>query len=448
MSKVYEWLFRHVLYPAYESGLRGRKTLRYLREYDANQWLSADEIQALQWRKLKRLIDHCAAEVPYYQRRWREIGMAPGDIRSLEDYAGLPLLTKQDIRDNLEALKAPAFRDGLLYKTTGGSTGEPLRFGYTRESNERRNAVMWRGYAWAGSRMGRRTLYLWGLPSSVPSRWKAMKDRYYHGLFGRRILNSFHMTEANLSNYADEIERYRPEIIVGYVGPLVELACWMIATGRRIPSPVGIITGAEALREVQRRQLEQAFGCPAFNTYGCREFMLIASECEQRNGLHLTADHLLTELVGITDDNPVGEVVVTDLHNYGMPFLRYVNGDLAVPRTESCACGRGLPMLDRVEGRKLDTIRTPAGKLLPGELFVMLFLDITGVTRYQFVQRALDRLDLTLVRDADFDDAVLARIRERVTGVIGADMTLHVHYADDLPVLANGKRRVTVSELS
>src|SRR5690606_3520997 len=123
MSKVHEWLFRRVLYPAYESGLRGRKTLAYLREYDKQQWLSRDEIAALQWTKLKRLIDHCAAEVPYYQRRWREIGVAPGDIRDLDDYARLPLLTKQDIRDNQEALKAPAFRDSLLFKATGGSTG-------------------------------------------------------------------------------------------------------------------------------------------------------------------------------------------------------------------------------------------------------------------------------------------------------------------------------------
>ncbi len=104
-------------------------------------------------------------------------------------------------------------------------------------------------------------------------------------------------------------------------------------------------------------------------------------------------------------------------------------------------------MLARVEGRKLDTMRTPTGKLLPGELFVMLFLDIAGVKRYQFVQRTIDSLDLTLVRDASFDDTVLARVRERVEGVIGEGMALRIAYADDIPVLANGKRRVTVSEL-
>jgi len=448
MSKPYEWLFRRVLYPAYESGLRGRKTFAYLREYERNQWLSADEIAALQWRKLKRLIEHCAAHVPYYQRRWRELGVAPADIRTLDDYAHLPLLTKQDIRDHRDELIAPALRPGLLYKTTGGSTGEPLRFAYTRESNERRNAVMWRGYGWAGSRMGRRTLYLWGLPTSVPSRWKAFKEHSHHALFGRTVLNSFHMTESNLSHYADRIERYRPEIIVGYVGPLVELASWLLATGRRLPAPASLITGAEALRDVQRAQLEQAFGCPAFNTYGCREFMLIASECEQRNGLHLTADHLLTEVVGATPASPAGEVVVTDLHNDGMPFLRYANGDLAVPRHASCPCGRGLPMLSRIEGRRLDTIRTPDGRLLPGELFVTIFLDIPGVKRFQFVQRTLDSLTLTLVRDADFDDATLARVRSSVESAIGRDLTLHIGFADDIPVLANGKRRVTVSELT
>src|SRR5690606_3876856 len=116
------------------------------------QWLDGERIAALQWNTLKRLIAHCWREVPYYQRRWKEIGVEPGDIRSLEDYARLPVLTKADIRANFQDLHAGSFRGEMLYKATGGSTGEPLRFGYTRESYERRMAMMWRGYAWAGAR--------------------------------------------------------------------------------------------------------------------------------------------------------------------------------------------------------------------------------------------------------------------------------------------------------
>ncbi|HXD37977.1 MAG TPA: phenylacetate--CoA ligase family protein [Rhodanobacter sp.] len=450
MSDWYEQTFRRVLFPAYESGLRRRHTLAWLAEYQRDQWLAPERIAELQWQRLKRLLEHCHREVPYYQRRWRELGVVPADIRSLDDYAKLPLLTKADIRANFEELQADSWRGRLLTKATGGSTGEPMRFGYTRESNDRRTAVMWRGYEWAGSRMGRRTLFLWGGAVGEPTRTHQLKDAIYNRLFARHVLNSFHMTEANMVEYADAIDRYRPEIIVAYVGPLVRLAQWLIANKRSIWRPRGIIGAAEALHEFQREIIEQAFGAPAFNTYGCREFMLIAAECEKRQGLHVNADHLVVELHKPHDapaDTHTGEVVITDLFNYGMPFLRYANGDMATAATGACSCGRGLPLLSRVDGRVLDAIRTPSGHVLPGEFFPHMLKDVPGVQRFQLVQRQLDRLDLAIVRGADFDEASLAYIRREVAKVLGGSVELDCRFVDDIPLTPSGKLRVTVSEL-
>ncbi|MDE1892775.1 MAG: phenylacetate--CoA ligase family protein [Pseudomonadota bacterium] len=448
-SNWYEAAFRHVLYPAWETGLRRRHTLAWLQEYQRDQWLSPERIAALQWQRLKRLLEHCEREVPYYQRRWRELGIAVADVRNLDDYARLPVLTKADIRENFDELKAASCRGQLLYKATGGSTGEPLRFGYTRESNDRRTAVMWRGYGWAGSRMGRRTLFLWGGAVGDPSRAHRLKERLYHAAFARRVLNSFDMSEANMADFADAIDRYRPEVIVGYVGPLVRLAQWLTATGRQVARPQSIIGAAEALHEFQRQIIERAFGCKAFNTYGCREFMLIAAECEQRQGLHVNADHLVVELqrpAGAAAGQ-AGEVTITDLFNYGMPFVRYVNGDLATAATQPCGCGRGLPLLQRVEGRSLDALRTPAGHILPGEFFPHMLKDVPGVLRFQVVQRQLDRLDLALVRGAGFDESSLAYIRREVAKVVGESVQLHCHFVDDIALTPSGKLRVTVCEL-
>ena len=450
MSGWYEAAFRKVLFPAYESGLRRRHTLAWLRDYERDQWLPPEALAALQWQRLTRLLEHCEREVPYYQRRWRELGVRVADLRSLDDYARLPVLTKADIRENFEALQATSWRGRLLFKRTGGSTGEPLRFGYTRESNDRRTAVMWRGYGWAGSRMGRRTLFLWGGAVGEPTRAHQFKDRAYNALFARRVLNTFHMTEANLADYADAIDRYQPQVIVAYVGPLVRLAQWLLATGRTIWRPQAIIGAAEALHEFQRAIIEQAFGAPAFNTYGCREFMLVAAECEHRHGLHVNADHLVVELqtaAGAAPPGQAGDVVITDLFNYGMPLLRYANGDVATAATGTCACGRGLPLLARVDGRKLDAIRTPAGHVLPGEFFPHMLKDVPGLRRFQLVQRQLDRLDLAIVRDDAFDDDSLAYIRREVAKVLGDSVALDCRFVDDIPLTRSGKLRVTVSEL-
>jgi phenylacetate-CoA ligase len=454
MSSFYESLFRRALYPAYESGMRRRNTLRWLADYEQAQWLPAEQIARMQWDRLKQLLEHCHRDVPYYRRRWRELGVTPADIRNLDDYAQLPLLTKADIRAHFEELKSESLRDHLLYKATGGSTGEPLRFGYTRESNDRRTAVMWRGYGWAGSRMGRRTLFLWGGAVGHHSHAHRLKDRIYNAAFARHVLNSFHMTESNLGDYVDVIDRYHPEIIVAYVSPLVRLARWMLATGRK-PSfrPQGIIGAAEPLHTFQRDLIEQAFGCPVWNTYGCREFMLVASGCERRTGLHVNADHLLLELVrpGSTSahvaSGEAGEVVITDLFNYGMPFIRYANGDMATPSATACACGRGLPTLTRVEGRVLDAIRTPDGHILPGEFFPHMLKEVPGVQRFQLVQRQLDRLDLAIVRGTGFDDASLAFIRNEISKVLGDSVVVDFHFVEDIPLTASGKLRVTVSEL-
>ncbi len=441
---LYEPLFRKLLFPAYESVLRRRHTLSYLHEYERDQWHSREQLLELQWSKLRRLVAHCWQQVPYYRERWSAAGVSDvRDIASPQDYARLPLLTKADIRANFERMISPAHREGLLYKTTGGSTGEPFRFGYTRESYERRIAVMWRGYGWAGARLGQRTLYLWGTSLGQ----QKTKDRLYHAAFNRRVLNSFVMSESNMAAYADAIEAFRPEIIVSYVGPLVKLAQWLEASGRRVHQPLRVLCAAEALLEHQRAIIERVFACAAFNTYGCREFMLIASECEHRNGLHLTADHLKVEILQPTAMPGPGELVVTDLHNYGMPMLRYVNGDMATESQAECACGRGLPMLAKVDGRKLDALYTADGRIMPGEYVVYAFLNAKGVKRYQVVQKTLDALEVVIVRDDDFNESTIELVRGELRKVLGDGIALEFRFANEIPLTATGKLRVTISEI-
>lgn len=452
MSGLYESLFKRVLFPVYESGLRRRNTLSYLRQYERSQWLAPEQVEALQWEKLQRLISHCWSHVPYYRERWKKIGMnAPEDIRSVTDYSLLPVLTKQDICENFEALQACNMRKSLLFKATGGSTGVPLRFGYTRESYERRLAVMWRGYGWAGSRIGRRTLYLWGGVVGNPSRSAVLKDGLYHAAFNRKMLDSFLMTQAGMADYVRQIDKFAPKVVVSYVSPIVRLSQWMLENGRQIKGISSVICGAEALHDFQKPIIEAAFpGAKTFNTYGCREVMLIASECEHRNGLHINADHLLVEnysAASIAKDES-DELLLTDLSNYGMPFMRYLNGDVGVlGEAAPCACGRGLPLLRRVDGRKLDMIRSPDGHVLPGEFFPHMLKDVAGIRRFQIVQSQLDSIRLSIVPGPEFSAEQEGYIRNEIAKALGSNMYLDLQLVDEIALTATGKHRVTISEL-
>lgn len=445
---LYEHAFRRLLYPGYE-GLRGRRTLQHLGEYQANQWRSPEEIAGLQWAKLKALVEHCWREVPYYRARWQAIGFEPGDLRSMSDYARLPVLTKADIRENFHGLQARSLGRHMLYKATGGSTGEPLRFGYTRESNDRRAAVMWRGYGWTGARMGRRSLFLWGGAVGDPGRGAQLKERLYHAAFHRRMLNSFLMRDDNMAAYADAIAAYRPEVIVAYVDPVFRLSRWLLEHGRSIPGVATVLGAAEALHDYQRSVIEAAFpGAKAYNTYGCREFMLIAAECPHRGGLHVNADHLVVELAGAANGGGAGDLVVTDLHNYGMPLLRYANGDMARPGGDSCACGRGLPKIASVEGRKLDVLQTADGRQIFGEHIVYAFLGTSGVDQWQVVQDTPDAWDVYLVPGRGFGPDAIDRIARDLQPVCGEQTALRFHLRDAIALTPAGKRRPTINNIA
>jgi phenylacetate-CoA ligase len=445
---VYPELFRHVLFPAYET-LTRRGTHRFLAEYRRTQWLDAETIARIQLEKLNTLIEFCWQQVPYLEKCWREAGLKRRPLGSVRELEYFPILTKGEITANYLEMTSLPWRGRSLVKTTGGTTGDPFRFEYTMESYARRTASMWRGYEWAGAGLGARTAYLWGSPTPKEFR-KRVKEGAYHWAFNRRVWDANSMLkERDIEAYARAMDRYRPDVLVGFVRPVLAMARWIAQTGHKAKGLRSVVTGAEALYESERREIEGAFGCPVFNTYGCREFMLIAAECERHAGLHINADHLVVELVDSAGREAMeepGDVIITDLHNFAMPFVRYRNGDRATAmRGSACACGRGLPLLQSVEGRILDMILTPDGRHVPGEFFVYVMLGRTAISRYQVVQVANDALEVRIMSDTKVPDSEFVQIAEKISEVTGPAMRISVVPVNAIAEPASGKRRVTVS---
>lgn len=448
---AFEWIARHA-YPFYESRIRGRRTFQHLAEYEANQWLSDDELQALQLAKLRHLLVHCEEQVPFYRQHWARAGVSAHDLREVCDLRHFPVIDKETIRAHQDAMVATSWKGRTLRKSTGGSTGQPFSFEYTRESYERRMAVMMRGYAWAGWRQGERRLDVWGTDLTPGSALRRLKTRLHDQVLGRRVLSCFQMTRDNLAAYIRQIDAYQPLVIVGYTGALVELARWIERHGGARWTPHSVITAAEMLSQDQRTLLERSFRAPVFHTYGCREFMLIGAECECHSGYHLSADHLVIELTDPAGDAVAagtGQVTITDLHNFGMPFVRYLNGDLASTASAGtrCACGRSLPLMGAVEGRRLDVLTSPDGRIVPGEFFPHLMKDLPSIEFFQVRQTHEDRLRILLVGQADRASDDIARLREQVARQTGPQMRVDIEWVDTIPLTPSGKRRVTIREV-
>lgn len=444
------FVHRNIILPAFETALKGRKTLRYWAELERSQWLPAARLEELQVKKLRALMKHAAENCAFYAGEWRRLGIGPAAIESLADLAKFPLVTRETIRANRLAMRAHGMR--LLSKATGGSSGEPLTFDLDVESHERRTAAAHRGYAWAGAAPGTRQLHLWGVPLGKRSIGAIVKDRLFHAMHRRTVVNCFGMDDAAADHFVRTLERTRPDAIVAYTSPIYDVARRLERAGKRAAySPKSIVVGAEKLHRFQREVIERAFGAPVFETYGSREVMLIGAECERHDGLHVTSEHLIVELLD-DDGQPVppgaeGNVVVTDLHNYGMPFIRYVTGDRAIAASGACACGRGLPRLREVVGRRLDILFASGGRVIPGEFFPHLVKDYPDVRRFQVVQEEARRVRFLLQADA-MPAAARASLEGQVREAFGPDVRVEFESPSQIPLTSVGKRQVVINRVS
>jgi phenylacetate-CoA ligase len=448
---AYGALFENVLMPAWEQGIRRRSTLAHLAHLEQTQWLSREQLDRLETRALVELLSYAGENVPYYRELFRKQGFEPRGLRSRADLAELPLLTREIVRERYADLVDPAHRGSNIKKGTSGSTGKPLKFEYSKGSECWRQAIKARGYGWAGYRPGRKTFFYWAAVSAGPPSLKVRLDR---ALKRETFFDSMKQDLDARRSALEALRRTRPEVVVCYTQACAQFARWITDNGLRDWDDIPVICAAEAVLPADRAVLVRAFGPDIFESYGSRETMLIAAECERHAGMHLSEENLLVELV--RDGKSIGagetgEVVVTDLHNYGMPMIRYANGDLAVLAAEGrCDCGRALRRLERVEGRRADTMVDAAGNAVPGIVFHVLFSDARQeiVRQFQAVQNAKGEVVLKVVRGRDFADDAFHRVTGRFSEYLrGLPFTVEFH--DNIkPHERSGKHQTIIVERS
>lgn len=446
---MYNSLYRHLLLPFFDRVVKGRQTVAHWKRAEQTQWNSREQLEEVQLAALKDLLTHAAATCPYYGDLWQSLGLNAASLSTLSDFSRWPLISRETIRQNRMAMRTTTAVKRMS-KATGGSSGEPLQFDLDSGSNDRRTAMMWRGYDWASAGPGTRQLYIWGTPVGNIPAWKRLKMDLHHRFDNHLILSCFEFTQEKMRTHFERMNRYRGDVIVAYTNPLYEFARYLQRENLKPHSPKSIVVGAEKLHAFQKNLIEQVFNAPIFETYGSREFMLIGAECDQHRGLHLSMENLLVEILN-DDGSPTkageeGNVVITDLFNYAMPFVRYVNGDRAIAGFDQCSCGRGLPLLKQVVGRQLDTLDTPDGRKIPGEFFPHLIKDFPAIRRFQVIQEAIEQITLKLVVDGG---NLTVSDRENLLGEIrkctGAIVDVNLQFVDDIPLTKAGKLKVVVN---
>jgi len=455
MTDFYGQLLAKALFPAFEAA-RGRPTvplLRYLEE--TAQW-PAGQLRELQTGLARRLLRHAYRHTSYYRRVLDERGMRPEDITSVADLNRLPLLDRPTLRATMLERTAKAPPVAVIRKVTSGSSGQPVEVLYNAESRHWRDAIRWRGYGWGGYRIGMRAMHYWGFVPQAGTTWWKQKKTMVDRMFKRDLyLDCTPRGPEALLDVVSKIRKFRPQVIVSYASGAGALARFINDRGLRDWDTIPVLTGAEGLLPHDRQEIVRAFG-DAFDTYGCREVMLMASECSAHSGMHTSMENLIVEVivreggtVRAAKPGEVGEVVITDLHNLACPMIRYVNGDLAVAGgDERCACGRGLSRIREIQGRVTETMYDGHGNAVGGLVFNILFSTIGHVARSFQVHQHED--GSVVFKVVPFQGRSLPGQEEQILRahaeryLPGAPFSIEV--VDDIPLSPAGKRRVVVCD--
>lgn len=441
-------LSRHVFHPLWDLK-DGSARLRVLRELERTQWLPQATLRARQRERLQHILAYAGGHSPYYARLFRDSGFDPARFDA-DAFARLPLLTKAIIRNSTDEILSREFmRAELGQHKTGGSTGVSLTTYFNRDWLEIRTADALRSDQWAGAFHGMKVAALWGNPPVA----RSAKERLRRLLFDRFIfLDTIDLNERSLGEFVVAWRRERPEVLYGHSHSLYMLARYLLEQGIHDLRPRAIISTSMMLLAQERAVIEQAFAGKVTDRYGCEEVGLIACECERHAGMHLDIEHLYIEFLR-EDGSPAatgeeGAIVLTDLYNRGMPFIRYRIEDVGVPSARECPCGRGLPLMERVTGRVADYLKRRDGSLVAGVSLVERTLTaIPGIEQLQIVQSSREEIVLNVVRAADFTPASERALLAAVRGVFGADISVRAQYLARIPQERSGKYRFSICQV-
>lgn len=442
---MYSNISRNFVFPFMEI-LQGTKIGEYLKWLNRTQWLKAEELERLQNKKLRAMIRHAFRNVPYYHRVFREIGVRPEDIRHKEDLSKIPILTKDDIRKNLGQLIAVNVPESQIIGTrSSGSTGEPLKYYLDKNSYSSGWAHTFRCWSWAGFNLGDPYVKI-NLNPRTHLR-KKIQDR----VLNCKYIYFGDIGESTLERYLMEMRGSK--IVRGFASSMYvisKLIEELDINDNQIPKPLAVMTTGDTLFPHYRDKIESVFDCKIFDGYG-GESTPIAFECEMHEGYHICDESVIVEFMReeeTVSPGELGSIVFTNLDNYAMPFLRYNINDIGINSEDSCSCGRGLSVMNSIEGRNTDVIVTPSGKFLVVQFFTTLFKYIDGVEQFQVIQSRKDEIEIKIVKNDKFTDSDAERISSHIKKHAGEEMKVKMKFVSSIPPTKSGKRRFILSEIT
>lgn len=387
------------------------------------------KLEKLQNKRLKFILNYAYNNIPGYRAKFDEAGIVPSDIKTKEDLIKLPITIREELQNNPDFINAKLITNTLY---TGGSTGTSLEYYESELAGKMRWNAHLRGWSWNGYKPGKKLAVISSTQGVINC---------------DNTLNlSGDLSDQNLKSNVEELIKFKPEYIRGYVSSIYILAKYILDNDINIEGVQSIDPISENLYDYQREVIEKAFHCKIFEEYCCNDGGACAWECEKHEGLHYFMERAIIEEID-------GEMVVTDLWNLAMPFIRYKNGDSVSFLKRNCSCGRNLPLIT-VKGRTNDILISREGPISPSFLthhgIGMSSLDSngsfkSGIRMAQYKQKPNFILEVNLVLNTWCTDEEINSFKEKISE-IAKGMEIKLNIVDTITTTEKGKRRFIINE--
>ena len=347
-----------------------------------------EKITDYQYKKLKHLLIEAYLGIPFYRDLFNDLRFNPfTDFNTITDLSKLPILSKEFAKSNVELLVNQKYSKKAIKFKTSGSTGVPFEIWVHPDQWIMEQGVVWRHWKWGGYNF-RDSLAM--IRSYVPPNefklWRTNKVSNF------TFFSPFHLNDENMAKYFEVMIAKKISILRGYPSSIVCLADFVLRTNHPIPDIKLVLTASEVLTDKDRELIETVFSVKVSNHYGLAEQIVMMGDCEKHEGLHNYDEYGYLELLDTENPN-VKRIIGTNLHNLTTPLIRYDTGDLAIVSDQICSCGRTLPTIKNIIGRKDAVIKTVEGYEIPTVNFYTMLEEFQEIDRWQIVQRSLTEID-------------------------------------------------------
>ncbi len=428
----------------------GKKFWLLFEEFDKNQWLSKGNLEEYQNEKLRLLINHAYEKIPFYNRIMHNLRLTPDDIKTIYDLPKLPILTKNDIKNNYHQLISPEVKGfRLRHGHTSGTTGSPLNICYDVKTCVVHHVADWRQKYWAGMKYGDAYASIQGRVI-VPIHQKKKVFWRKNYVNNQLFLSSFHLKEENIPYYFEKLKGEGIKVLEGYPSNIYILAMYLAKYKKTFPL-AAVLTSSETLFDYQRKAIEEAFRCKVFDFYGMAERAVFASECDCHEGHHMNMDYGIIEFLDHKNEpvepGKMGKIIATGLHNLAMPLIRYQTSDTCAMRESVCSCGRGFPLMDDVATKNESIITLPDGRLISPSVLTHPFKPMHNIAESQIIQEDLKRLLVKIVKREGFTTEDEVRLINAFHERLGEEIEIEIEYVDSIPRTNSGKFKWVISKI-